>query len=93
MDQPVPERASLTNLLTAIFAAVFVVYGMWLLYTACVSFATQLPVTGSLTLAGALIACSASFYTRKHRWRIVFVLMLLLYIIVDVSAVFLSAQQ
>lgn len=75
------------------FAFVLAGYGAWWLYIAGRSFVTQLPMAGILMLTNSLIAFSVCFCIRKRKWRMVFWLIVLLYVTVDLSAVFIAARQ
>ena len=75
------------------FTIAFVAYGGWLSYMSVGSFLTQMPISGMSLLASALLAFAASYCVRRRKWRILLVVFLILYTVVDLSAVFFHTQQ
>ncbi|QDT46542.1 hypothetical protein Pan258_05610 [Symmachiella dynata] len=69
------------------FTFALVAYGGWLLYMSVRLLLAQLPTSGLLFLASSLLAFTASFCLIKRKWRIFFVVFLLLYTVLDLSAV------
>lgn len=70
------------------FTFALVAYGGWLLYMSVRLLLAQLPTSGLLLLASSLLAFTASYCLRKRKWRVLVVVLLLLYTVVDLSAVF-----